>query len=163
MLCSQSSDPVSTHKYGDGEATSKISQLRASVSDLPNQSQTAQRYAAEYSKTWTVVWQMHCKITATCCVLLWFNRETVKFADELLSAQLYEQTLHNSCCITDSDGQVNIYFTLLLVDLHGVLHLRKRLHVGVAGLPLLPIIFLLVEFLQRDRRESKRTEEEKND
>lgn len=82
-------------------------------------------------------------------------------ADELLSAQLYEQTLHNSCCITDSDRQVNIYFTLLLVDLHGVLHLRKRLHVGVAGLPLLPIIFLLVELLQRDRRESKRTEEEK--
>lgn len=82
-------------------------------------------------------------------------------ADELLSAQLYDQTLHNSCCITDSDGQVNIYFTLLLVDLHGMLHLWKRLHVGVAGLPLLPIIFLLVELLQRDRRESKRTEEEK--
>lgn len=76
-------------------------------------------------------------------------------ADELLSAQLHEQTLHNSCCITDSDGRVNIYFTLLLVDLHGVLHLRKRLHVGVAGLPLLPIIFFLVELLQRDRRQRR--------
>lgn len=51
---------------------------------------------------------------------------------------------------------VCIYIALVLVDLHGVLHLRQCFHVGVAGLPLLTIKLLLIELLQRRREKRER-------
>lgn len=47
------------------------------------------------------------------------------------------------------------YIALVPVDLHGVLHLRQSFHVGVAGLPLLTVILLLIDLLQGER-EGKR-------
>lgn len=59
---------------------------------------------------------------------------------------------------------VCIYIALVLVDLHGVLHLRQCFHVGVAGLPLLTIKLLLIELLQRrSERERERGEKERED
>lgn len=72
--------------------------------------------------------------------------------------------LHNSLffCYITLEGRecvcVCIYIALVLVDLHGVLHLRQCFHVGVAGLPLLTIKLLLIELLQRRREKRERWE-----
>ncbi len=50
---------------------------------------------------------------------------------------------------------VCIYIALLLVDLHGMLHLWQRFHVGVARLPLLTVKLLLIELLQRHREKKE--------
>lgn len=43
-----------------------------------------------------------------------------------------------------------VYMALLLGDLHGVLHLRQRLHAAVVAPPLLTVELLLVGFLQNE-------------
>lgn len=45
-----------------------------------------------------------------------------------------------------------INLALVLVDLHGVFHLRQRRHVGVAGLSLLTVKLLFIELLYRGGR-----------
>lgn len=45
-----------------------------------------------------------------------------------------------------------INLALVLVDLHGVFHLRQRRHVGVAGLSLLTVKLLFIELLYRGDR-----------
>ena len=89
----------------------------------------------------------------------------------LVVAHTISEVLHNSLffCYITLEGRVCvcvcvcvcIYIALVLVDLHGVLHLRQCFHVGVAGLPLLTIKLLLVELLQRrrERREETRRNE----
>lgn len=46
-------------------------------------------------------------------------------------------------------GVQRVYIALVLVDLHGVLHLRQRFHAGVVRLSLLTVILLLIELLQK--------------
>lgn len=74
----------------------------------------------------------------------------------LLPTQSQNTLLHNClffCEITLTSVVqicVHIYIALVLVDLHGMLHLWQCFHVAVAGLPFLTVILLLIELLQMD-------------
>lgn len=71
----------------------------------------------------------------------------------MISSNNYNQVIKPGCLQVNKIMLINIYFTLVLVDLHGVLHLRQRFHVGVVGLPLFLVIFVLIELLQRQKED----------